>query len=61
LHDSNARTARNLAKTLDDLELALKKKGLVEGVDWQYTRNINEITQALEGFVLRNGQGQADE
>lgn len=61
LHDSNARTARNLAKTLDALELALKKKGLVQGVDWQYTRDINAITQALEGFLQRKGQGEADE
>lgn len=60
LHDSNARTARNLSKTLDDLESALEQKGLVQGVDWQYTRDINEINQAFKGFLHRFSQGKPD-
>jgi peptidoglycan/xylan/chitin deacetylase (PgdA/CDA1 family) len=58
LHDSNARTARKLSKTLDDLEKALQKKGLVRGVDWRYTRDITDINQALTGFLARAGQGK---
>lgn len=53
LHDSNTRTAKHLAKTLDKLESALQRSGLVQGVDWEYTRNLPEINQALKGYLER--------
>ena len=56
LHDSNTRTSRHLAKTLDKLEDALQRSGLVEGVDWEYTRNLSEINHALEGYLERQNR-----
>lgn len=56
LHDSNTRTAKNLARTLDKLEDALLRSGLVQGTDWEYTRNLPEINQALQGYLERQNK-----
>lgn len=56
LHDSNTRTSKHLAKTLNKLEDALLRSGLVEGIDWEYTRNLSEINQALEAYLERQNK-----
>lgn len=53
LHDSNTRTARELSKTLDMLENSLKRRGLRQGIDWDYTQNIQEIETVLENYLKR--------
>jgi peptidoglycan/xylan/chitin deacetylase (PgdA/CDA1 family) len=53
MHDSNAQTAKDLPKILDKLEHALKRRGLVQGVDWEYTENIEEIQDVLRNFLER--------
>mgnify|MGYP003396506076 CR=1 FL=1 len=53
MHDSNTNTAKNLPKILDKLEQALKRRGLVQGVDWEYTQDIEEIQDVLKNFLER--------
>lgn len=53
MHDSNIRTAKDLPGILDRLEHRLEKKGLVQGVHWDYTRNIFEVDEAIQGFINR--------
>jgi hypothetical protein len=53
MHDSNTHTARDLPKILDRLEHALERRGLVRGVDWEYTENIEQIQDVLQNFLER--------
>jgi peptidoglycan/xylan/chitin deacetylase (PgdA/CDA1 family) len=57
MHDSNARTARDLPSILDKLEQALTRRGLVHGIDWEYTQNIEEIQDVLQKFLERTTHG----
>ena len=56
LHDSNSRTANNIEKTLARLERTLQQSGLRRGIDWDYPRNLTEIDQALQSFVVRQNK-----
>ena len=53
MHDSNTQTAKDLPKILDKLEHAQKRRGLVRGVDWEYTQNIDEVRDVLQSFLER--------
>lgn len=56
LHDSNSRTAKNIGRTLTILESTLQENGLVRGEDWDYTRSLNDIDQALQTFLQRQNE-----
>ena len=53
MHDSNIRTANDLPGILDRLEKRLQKRGFVQGLHWDYTRNILEIDAAIKGYMNR--------
>lgn len=53
MHDSNTQTAKDLPQILDKLERALRRRGLVQGVDWEYTGSIEEIQDVLQSFLER--------
>lgn len=57
MHDSNTDTAAHLPGILDTLERALDRRGLVRGVDWEYTRSIEEIQDVLKSFLKRDAAG----
>lgn len=58
LHDSNTKTAKNLSVTLDMIERSLERRGLRRGIDWDYTKNLNEIETVLENFLKRTDYEQ---
>lgn len=53
MHDTNIRTAKDLPGILDRLEQRLKNKDLIQGVHWDYTRNILEVDEAIQGYINR--------